>query len=88
MSYETFELRFKGCNHTMKIPLLQNQDDSRCFVVIRNCAMFPPPGNARLASALLGMKGTPEMQARDTNQGFLVRSAFAASRPPRSGSCA
>ena len=32
MAYETFELRFEGCTHTMKIPLLHNQDDSRCFV--------------------------------------------------------
>jgi hypothetical protein len=32
MSYETFELRFEGCNHTMKIPLLHNADDSRCFI--------------------------------------------------------
>jgi len=27
MAYETFELRFEGCNHTMKIPLLHNQDE-------------------------------------------------------------
>jgi hypothetical protein len=32
MSYETFELRFEGCKHTMKIPLLHNSDDSRCFI--------------------------------------------------------
>jgi hypothetical protein len=32
MSHETFEMRFEGCNHTMKIPLLHNQDDSRCFI--------------------------------------------------------
>jgi hypothetical protein len=32
MSYETFELRFEDCNHTMKMPLLRNEDDSHCFV--------------------------------------------------------
>ena len=32
MSHETFELRFEGCNHTMKIPLHHNSDDARCFV--------------------------------------------------------
>jgi hypothetical protein len=26
MAYETFELRFEGC-HTVKIPLLHNQDE-------------------------------------------------------------
>jgi hypothetical protein len=32
MSYETFELRFEGCDHTRPIPLLHNQNDAECFV--------------------------------------------------------
>ena len=32
MAYETFELRFEGCGHTMKIPLQHNSDPDRCFV--------------------------------------------------------
>jgi hypothetical protein len=32
MPYETFNLRFEGCGHTMKIPLVHNSDDDRCFV--------------------------------------------------------
>jgi hypothetical protein len=31
-AYETFELRFEGCGHTMKIPLQHNSDPDRCFV--------------------------------------------------------
>jgi hypothetical protein len=30
--YETLELRFEGCGHIMKIPLLHNPDDSKCFI--------------------------------------------------------
>jgi hypothetical protein len=32
MPYQTFDLRFADCDHTLKIPLLHNQDDSRCFI--------------------------------------------------------
>jgi hypothetical protein len=32
MSYETLELRFEDCNHTMKMPLLHNKNDSHRFV--------------------------------------------------------
>jgi hypothetical protein len=32
MAYETFELRFDGCSHTMKIPLQHNADHDRCFL--------------------------------------------------------
>jgi hypothetical protein len=44
MAYETFELRFEGCNHTMQIPLLHNQDDSRCFVCHPELRDVPAPG--------------------------------------------
>ena len=32
MPYETLDLRFEKCEHTLKIPLLHNSDDSRCFI--------------------------------------------------------
>jgi hypothetical protein len=44
MSYETFELRFEGCNHTMKIPLVHKDDDSRCFVCNPELRNVPTPG--------------------------------------------
>jgi hypothetical protein len=59
--------------------------EAAALSVIQNWAIGRRLENVRLASARLGMRRTPEAQARDTNQGFLVRSAFAASRPLRSG---
>jgi hypothetical protein len=47
MPYESFDLRFEGCNHTMKIPLLHNQDDRRS--AIQSCAISRCRANARLA---------------------------------------
>jgi hypothetical protein len=44
MPYETFELRFEGCNHTMKIPLLHNQDVSRCFICHPELRDIPATG--------------------------------------------
>jgi hypothetical protein len=44
MAYETFELRFECCNHTMKIPLLHNQDDNRCFVCHPELRAVPATG--------------------------------------------
>jgi hypothetical protein len=32
MAYETFDLRFEKCGHTLKMPLQHNSDHDRCFV--------------------------------------------------------
>jgi hypothetical protein len=47
MSYETFELRSEGCNHTMKIPLLHNADDSLCYICHPELRDRPLPGKCQ-----------------------------------------
>jgi hypothetical protein len=32
MTYESFELRFEGCDHARSVPLLHNQNNAECFV--------------------------------------------------------
>lgn len=44
MSYETFELRFEGCSHTMKVPLQHNVKDDQCFVCHPELRDVPAPG--------------------------------------------
>jgi hypothetical protein len=44
MSHETFELRFEGCSHTMKIPLLHNANDDKCYVCHPELRVVPAPG--------------------------------------------
>ena len=44
MAYETFELRFEGCDHTRPIPLLHNQNDAECFVCHPELREVPAAG--------------------------------------------
>lgn len=44
MPYQTFELRFEGCKHTVTIPLLHNQDNSRCFICLPELRDVPATG--------------------------------------------
>jgi hypothetical protein len=44
MPYKTFELRFEGCSHTMKIPLMHNHDGSRCFICHPELRDIQSPG--------------------------------------------
>jgi hypothetical protein len=32
MPIETFPLHFEGCEHVLRIPLVHNSDDSRCYL--------------------------------------------------------
>src|SRR5580700_2195277 len=44
MSNETFELRFEGCGHTMKVSLQHNADDEKCYVCHPELRDVPAPG--------------------------------------------
>jgi hypothetical protein len=44
MPYETFDLRFEKCEHVLKIPLIHNIDDSRCFICRPELRDRPLPG--------------------------------------------
>jgi hypothetical protein len=49
MPYETFDLHFEKCEHTLKIPLLHNVDDSRCFICLLSYGIVPYLESARSA---------------------------------------
>jgi hypothetical protein len=44
MSYETFEMRFAECSHTMKIPLLHSSDHVNCYIYQPELRDQPTPG--------------------------------------------
>jgi hypothetical protein len=44
MSHETFELRFEGCGHTMKVSLQHNANDEKCYVCHPELRDVPAPG--------------------------------------------
>ena len=44
MPYETFDLRFESCGHTVKIPLHHNSDNDRCFVCRPELREVPASG--------------------------------------------
>jgi hypothetical protein len=59
MSNETFELRFEGCGHTMKIPLKHSANHDHCFVCHPELRDIPSPGKCPLCI----MAGKPETPA-------------------------
>jgi hypothetical protein len=59
MTYETFELRFEGCDHTRTIPLLHNQNSTECFVCHTELCNVPAVGKS--PEHINGQKQFPAM---------------------------
>jgi hypothetical protein len=53
MTYETFEARFEGCDHTRTIPLLHNQNDAECFV--RHPELRDVPASGKCPECMSGV---------------------------------
>jgi hypothetical protein len=69
MPYETFDLRFESCGHTVRIPLHHNSDNDRCFVCRPELREVPASGKCPIciSAQQQGEKSEPDPPAKGQN---------------------